>query len=64
MSHETAEDFARAEFYERRRSLLDDLSFGDLLDLLPSERLSDLREEITDEVIANSFDKQINDEVK
>jgi hypothetical protein len=61
---ESSEDFARAEFEERRKSLLEDYSLGDLIDLLPSERISDLRDEIIIEIIANNFDKQINDEVK
>ena len=58
---ETQEEYLQGIYESRRREFLDDLTIGDLTDLIGENELRDL---LTDYILDNYLDKQINEEVK
>ncbi len=54
---ETQEDFIIGEEQSRRRAELNNLRFGEVLEMLPKWRYDDLRKTITEEIIDNGWDK-------
>ena len=58
---ESREEYQQGIYESRRREFLDDLTIGDLTDLIGENELRDL---LTDYILDNYLDKQINEEVK
>ena len=54
---ETQEDFIIGEEQSRRRAELNNLRFGEVLEMLPGWRYKELKETIINEVINNGWDK-------
>ena len=54
---ETQEDFNIGEEQSRRRAELNNIKFGEVLEMLPKWRYDDLRKTITEEIIDNGWDK-------
>lgn len=59
---ETREEYLAGIDQGKRKDLLRDMEVPDLMDLFPDT--DTIRELLIDEIINNSWDKQVNDEVK
>ena len=59
---ETREEYLQGLFEQRRKDFLRDMDISDLMDLFPN--WSDVKELLIEEILENSFDKQVNEEVK
>ena len=58
---ETKEEYLQGMYESRRREFLEDMTIGDLSDLIPDELLKEL---LIDCILRNYLDKQINPEVR
>ena len=59
---ETREEYLAGLFQQRRTDFLRDMGIGELMELFPDA--VDIQELLIGEIINNSWDKQVNDEVK